>query len=182
MRLTKSMRREIEAAVLDDMKSEHDKVLVPEQRRLGDNVYQQFISPDDQKLLKKVPREFLSFSNHFRVKCNGNKFTKLTFPDAASRPIPLHWRYNEVDLTERSVPVKLEREVHKYIEHERSLKEQRMEAADKVRAVLNSVTTTDKLLKYWPSLEKYVPRNEQSAVSQQVAVRDEELAAAIHPK
>lgn len=144
-KLLKYQKEQLVKSVLDDAFAKREKVMIERERALARRARAELLGPHQEAYLG-LPDWARSSVNSARVNVNGQYHrlfggedfvTPGKRLDNPSRPLA-----HEIELLSRD---------------EGTLDEERSELRAKVKAIVNSVTTTKKLLEVWPEAEPYLP-------------------------
>lgn len=162
----------IEAAVNRKFASEmaqleqDQKDVIDLEKSLPEMAYKMAFSPDIRKKIKSIPEGWLLNSDLVMVNVEGKGMRPVFVGD---RPIPNRYVYNGYG---SAIPIVIVTADHEYFQAETLLAEKRAaldttrkEIKDKTRAlekkvsgVVNSVTTTKRLLEVWPEVQELLPK------------------------
>lgn len=147
VRLSHMMRTHIATAMLDARFKAEEEALKEEAPSIGDKMYRALV-PDWRKA-QHAPDGWLRLSN--AVNFYNEKGYRNWMPMTKERPFP--YKYEE------QLNAEAQAIYYEYTRRKDALKEKRSELGRQVMATLTSFKTIDKLVKDWPEVKPFLPKD-----------------------
>lgn len=170
MRLTNQHRQAILRRVIGDRFEKQLKQIEEDFTSLADLVYAEIIEKQNLQLMNKLPESYFSWSDYISLRF-GEAYTSLKMSKRLPIPYDAYTSTFAVFTTTHSFSETYQR--IKNEEHRINAEERKIRA--KAQAVLDSVTTDNRLIEEWPEIEKIVRQVAQPTVKLLPAVLMEKL-------
>lgn len=164
MKLTKAIREEITAKALTATFGKRDDAHAKARKAFADALYKHEHG-DIERLAMKLPQEWRAMHNDFRIECDGFRSwgkgdgAPRHFEMSRSRPFPMYQR----DITVGKDHGMYDQAQAIAAEHD-AIEAANADLRVKLHALLNSVTTVEKLKERWPECVPFLPTAQAKAV------------------
>lgn len=188
VRLNELLRSDIRRRALQGAFTGEQATLVAKQAAFALKLYRAFVPEDVEQAANKAPQDFVQRSDEIRATVTNQKSDDFRrhlyarFTLEKERPIPARMAYNHDFGTVDNLS--LFNELEALNEEYRVISTKLEDLRHKVRNVINSVTTVQRLREVWPEVEQFLPREAFEAAPTKgvpaLLVKDltEQLAAA----
>ena len=148
MRLTQDIRSRILRKAISDLTGKREKSLSDREIAIADSVWEDVYGHISEDLVK-VPKEVLNTDKDIRVNFDGIGIVYLTMSEERA----VKRGYGVI----KSYPSrhKIARRYHKLVADRDRLKKERSELKTSIRAILDSVTTMNRLGEIWPDGKEF---------------------------
>lgn len=173
VRLSSFIREQVLVAVLNHAFEAREKAQEAEKIALGDAVYNDTYPEAVREQMAALPNGFLPVSTGLKVQFEGRTLAQLPF--GGRRRIAHTHEYNAAKVYDSKHPLAVRYGAWK--DAEGALKRERRDAESSAKAVLESVTTVNKLIQVWPEVEPFARFYAVESPSRAVALPIKDLNA-----
>lgn len=159
MRLTKSRKENILNQVIAKLFDKQEEDLATAKRDLAHDIYDDQFDAVEQKLMTSLPNGYLKEGTVFYTYFD-NDYLRFTLNES-KRFQANNWQYSEFRFDKYENPKHpVFKAFSKWKKSEKSFKEEKKKTTAQVNALLESVTTYNKLKELWPEVIQHVSLDE----------------------
>lgn len=173
VRLSNYIRKQVLNAVLKHAFEAREKALEAEKFALGDAVYNDIYPEPLRKQMDALPDGFLPTGGDVKVQFEGQRFTHVYFGER--RRIAKSHEYNAAVVYDAKHPLTVRYDAWKKAQDD--LDAEKSKAKSSAEAVLESVTTVNKLIQVWPEVEQFARPFAVESPSRAIALPIKDLNA-----
>ena len=154
IRLNRDHKEGILSAMMNDTFKDRTEEFNKRKVKLADAVYKDQFTKSELETLSNIPDGWLTKEEYLSVRFAGERYG-CSLKMSKAMPIP---RWLQIRSLKYEVGHKLHTEHEKLTQDQARYADEKQTAKIKLAAMLDSFTTTKKLLASWPEIEKYVVR------------------------
>lgn len=173
VRLSNYIREQVRDAILAHSFSDREKALDAREKELALEFYNDLYPEAVRTHMYALPNGFLEVRSTIRVQVVGESYHSLDLPE--KKRVADCWASNPGKVYEADHP--LGEKLRTYLKDRAQFKREREEAKTGAWAVLESVTTVNKLIQVWPEVEQFARPFAVESPSRAIALPIKDLNA-----
>ena len=173
VRLSNYIREQVRDAILAHSFSDREKALDAREKELALEFYNDLYPEAIRAHMDALPNGFLEVRSTIRVQVVGESYHSLDLPE--KKRVADCWASNPGKVYEADHP--LGEKLRTYLKDRAQFKREREEAKTGAWAVLESVTTINKLIQVWPEVEQFARPFAVESPSRAIALPIKDLNA-----